>query len=43
MQAQHHSEENEPYWTPSLRSPVKEMLAAWIVAMVAVGALVLFS
>ena len=43
MQAEHHSEKTKLYWTPSLRSPGKEVLAAWIVALIAVGTLVLFS
>jgi len=43
MQAEHHSKKTDLYWTPSLRSPAKEMLAAWIVALIAIGTLVLFS
>ncbi|MGI9413895.1 MAG: hypothetical protein ACR2PM_09505 [Hyphomicrobiales bacterium] len=43
MQEQKQTHGPEPYWTPSLRSPVKEMLAAWIVATVAIGALILIS
>jgi len=43
MQAEHHAKKTDLSGTPALRSPAKEMLAAWIVALVAIGTLVLFS
>ena len=43
MQEHEHSHGDEPYWTPSLRSPFKELLVAWIVATVSIGALILIS